>query len=175
MPAMTAGHDDDDEHETWACYRHPDRETALRCNSCERPICVDCAVQGAVGIKCPECARVSRAARGVVPTQRLARGMVAAAVVAIVLGGVLTAINVSFFGIILAYLAGVGIGETARRASGGYRDPMLARAAAVAAAVGFLALPVANVIAAGGSGGRYLVWSVVAAGFAAYAAFHRAA
>ena len=38
------------------CYRHPGTETAVRCSNCERPICPDCMVFAAVGIKCPECA-----------------------------------------------------------------------------------------------------------------------
>jgi membrane associated rhomboid family serine protease len=38
------------------CYRHPGRETAVSCSSCGRPICTDCMVYAAVGIKCPECA-----------------------------------------------------------------------------------------------------------------------
>jgi membrane associated rhomboid family serine protease len=38
------------------CYRHPNQETAVTCSSCGRPICPDCMVFAAVGIKCPECA-----------------------------------------------------------------------------------------------------------------------
>lgn len=38
------------------CYRHPGRETLVSCSNCDRPICTDCMVQTAVGIKCPECA-----------------------------------------------------------------------------------------------------------------------
>jgi membrane associated rhomboid family serine protease len=38
------------------CYRHPGTETAVRCSNCERPICPDCMIFAAVGIKCPECA-----------------------------------------------------------------------------------------------------------------------
>jgi membrane associated rhomboid family serine protease len=38
------------------CYRHPKTETAVACSSCGRPICTDCMVFAAVGIKCPECA-----------------------------------------------------------------------------------------------------------------------
>ena len=38
------------------CYRHPKNETAVACSSCGRPICTDCMVFAAVGIKCPECA-----------------------------------------------------------------------------------------------------------------------
>ncbi len=41
--------------ETLHCYKHPDRETLLRCNKCGRPICQDCAVQTPVGYRCKEC------------------------------------------------------------------------------------------------------------------------
>ena len=37
------------------CYRHPDRETYVRCTRCERPICPDCMTSASVGFQCPEC------------------------------------------------------------------------------------------------------------------------
>jgi membrane associated rhomboid family serine protease len=39
------------------CYRHPNRETGVRCSNCERPICPDCMISTPVGMRCPECAR----------------------------------------------------------------------------------------------------------------------
>jgi membrane associated rhomboid family serine protease len=42
--------------QTQVCYRHPKAETAVSCSNCGRPICTDCMVFSAVGIKCPECA-----------------------------------------------------------------------------------------------------------------------
>jgi membrane associated rhomboid family serine protease len=42
--------------QTMVCYRHPRNETAVTCSSCGRPICPECMVFAAVGIKCPECA-----------------------------------------------------------------------------------------------------------------------
>ena len=46
-----------------ACYRHPNRETGVRCSNCERPICPDCMTSTPVGMRCPECARQSTKAR----------------------------------------------------------------------------------------------------------------
>jgi membrane associated rhomboid family serine protease len=49
------------------CYRHPDRETWIRCQRCDRPICPDCMKSAAVGFQCPSCvkegARTTRSGR----------------------------------------------------------------------------------------------------------------
>ncbi len=37
------------------CYRHAGRETWIRCQRCERPICPDCMRDAAVGFHCPTC------------------------------------------------------------------------------------------------------------------------
>ena len=39
------------------CEVHPDRETSLRCNKCERYMCPECAVQTPVGYRCRQCVR----------------------------------------------------------------------------------------------------------------------
>ncbi len=39
------------------CYRHPQVETGLRCNRCNKPICPKCARRTPVGFRCPDCIR----------------------------------------------------------------------------------------------------------------------
>jgi hypothetical protein len=47
----------DDIAPTLYCANHPDRETMLRCNRCDKPICYQCAVLTPVGYRCKECVR----------------------------------------------------------------------------------------------------------------------
>jgi membrane associated rhomboid family serine protease len=42
------------------CYRHPGRETYIRCQRCDRPICPDCMNNAAVGYQCPSCVSEGR-------------------------------------------------------------------------------------------------------------------
>lgn len=48
-------------HSPVTCYRHPDRETRVRCTRCERPICPDCMLAAPVGHQCPTCVEEARA------------------------------------------------------------------------------------------------------------------
>jgi membrane associated rhomboid family serine protease len=52
------------------CYRHPDRETFVKCQRCGRPICGQCQTLAPVGVHCPECVRE---ARGSASARRIGR------------------------------------------------------------------------------------------------------
>ena len=45
------------EEELHYCAAHPERDTELRCNRCDRYMCVDCAQRTPVGYTCRECVR----------------------------------------------------------------------------------------------------------------------
>jgi hypothetical protein len=49
-----------EETTTLYCYVHPDRETSLRCKTCEKPICASCAVRTPTGYSCKECVRAQQ-------------------------------------------------------------------------------------------------------------------
>jgi hypothetical protein len=105
------------------CYRHPGRETNVSCSDCGRPICTDCMVYSAVGIKCPECGRLPRSALVRLKPDRAARAIAAALVGGAAMGfGILILQGVGlFFALIIGYLIGIGMGELVLRASGRFR------------------------------------------------------
>ena len=43
---------------TLTCTFHPNVETQLRCNRCNKPICIKCAKHTPTGYRCPECGDV---------------------------------------------------------------------------------------------------------------------
>ena len=114
------------------CERHPDRETTLRCNKCDRYMCVQCAVQTPVGYRCRDCVRELEDKY----FNATSRDDVVAAVICLVLGlvGGFIADRVGFLLIIIILAAPVGgvIAEVALRAvqrRRGRNTPMIAAAA----------------------------------------------
>ncbi|CAL9485177.1 Rhomboid protease GlpG [Streptomyces sp. enrichment culture] len=80
------------------CYRHPDRETGVRCTRCERPICPECMVEASVGFQCPECVR-GGGGTGHVPSASLPRTLAGGTVAADprLVTKILIGINVAVF------------------------------------------------------------------------------
>lgn len=160
------------------CYRHPDRETSVSCSDCDRPICTDCMVYGAVGIKCPECAKLPRTALVRLKPDKLARSIAAA-----VFGGLLVGVALAylqgvgfFFALIFGYLVGLGMGELVLWASGRFRGSETARIALGGALWSYLSPYIfvagLNLGAAAYSLAR-APFAIIGAALAAYVAYKR--
>ena len=105
--------------ETLYCYVHPTRETALRCNNCERPICAACAVRTPTGYRCKECVRNRQKTFDTSEWQDYIVGFIAAAFLSGIGAFLVTLIGgIGFFGWFLiaagAPTAGVAISEGVR-------------------------------------------------------------
>jgi hypothetical protein len=83
-------------------------------------------VYSAVGIKCPECAKLPRSALVRLAPSRAARAVVAALLGGAAMGfGILLLQGVGlFFALLLGYLIGIGMGELVLSASGRFRSPV---------------------------------------------------
>jgi hypothetical protein len=164
----------DDSYPKLFCVNHPDRETLLRCNSCERPICTQCAVQTPTGYRCKDCMRglQKRFDSSTNADYPVAIGI---AVVFSFLGSLLAPI-LGFFTVFIAPVAGGLIAETVRWAVKKRRSRNLFISVAVAAAVGALPLLLFSLLPllmGSLSGILRLVWQAVYAGLVVTTAYYR--
>lgn len=118
------------------CTWHPDRQTYLRCNRCDKPMCIDCAVKTPTGYRCKECVRGQQKIFETAVGQDYIFGIV----IALVLGyiGGLIALRISFFVIFLAPFAGTIIAEAVRKVINKRRAKPLFQAITAAAVIGAL-------------------------------------
>ena len=105
--------------ETLYCYVHPTRETALRCNNCNRPICAACAVRTPIGYRCRECVKGQQKVFDTSEWYDYITGFIVAALLSTVASFLVTFIGgIGFFGWFLiaagAPTAGVAIAESVR-------------------------------------------------------------
>ncbi|MDZ4063766.1 MAG: hypothetical protein U1E22_03770 [Coriobacteriia bacterium] len=122
------------------CAFHPGVETEVRCMECDRPICPKDMRSTPVGYKCPECARPARSQYVVVKRGQLLKAA-GAALGAGLAGGLLLGFGVGAIGFFFWFIMfgyGAVVGEVARRASGGHREPAIAAVAAAGVVVGAL-------------------------------------
>jgi len=135
------------------CANHPSVETSLRCNRCNKPICSKCAVLTPVGYRCKECVRGQQQVfETVVWYDYLVAGAIAA-----ILGGLAGAllVNLGWFTIFLAPVAGGAIAEVVRVAVRRRRGRNLWLVALAAYVVGCLPLfAIGLLIMLGGVVGR---------------------
>jgi MFS family permease len=122
--------------DTLYCANHPQTPTSLRCNKCGKPICTRCAVLTPVGYRCRECVRGQQQVFETV----LWYDYVVAAVIAAPLAGLagFLLVNLGFFVILLAPVAGGVIAEVVRWAVRRRRGRYLGLAAAAGFVVGCL-------------------------------------
>jgi hypothetical protein len=143
------------------CYRHPDRETHLRCNRCEKLICPECAVLTPTGYRCVECVRSQQKIFDTAKAQDYVFGILIALILGY-LGGLISRF-VGFFIIFIAPAAGVVIAEAVRMVIKKRRARNLFRAVTGAAILGSVinALPALLGIFFGSFNLLGLIWTVV--------------
>jgi hypothetical protein len=125
--------------EAMYCYRHPRRETRVSCATCGRPICTECMRQTAVGIKCPDDARLPRGARtGVMKPNQILKTVLAGAGVALLGIPVVWIILSLPLQWLLSIAAGYGAGTLVNRAGGRNGGPLAIIVSVVATTIPFL-------------------------------------
>ena len=179
MPAAA----DDADSPALRCYRHPDRETWVRCGRCDQPICSRCAMQGPVGFRCRDCGRPAFDPLTSMRPSQLAIGLAIAAS-----GGLITGLltsRIGFFGLLIAWFAGGIVADAVMRFVGFKRGLRMAVTlvggilvgSAVAFGIGTAALE--GSLGPGGAefvGGLLLdqaLWSALAAGIVCFGAWSR--
>jgi len=133
------------ESTTLYCYVHPNRETSLRCNNCNRPICASCAVRTPTGYRCKECVRERQKTFDTSEWYDYILGFIVAGALSAVATFLVSLIGgIGFFGWIIIFAgaptAAVIIAEGVRLVTGRHRSRSLF--ITVAAGVVLGALPV---------------------------------
>jgi hypothetical protein len=105
------------------CYRHPDRETWVRCGRCDQPICMGCAMQGPVGLRCKTCGKPARDALASLRPSQVAIALAVA-------GGLGAAVayfsvQFSYLMIVIGFFAGTFVAEGFDRTIGIKRGPRI--------------------------------------------------
>ena len=118
------------------CYRHPERETWVRCGRCDQPICMSCAMQGPVGLRCKTCGKPTRDALASMRPSQVAIG-------ALVAGGLGAAVGYfsaqyGWFMIVVGFFAGTIVAEALDRTVGIKRGPRILAIAIAGIVVGGL-------------------------------------
>lgn len=120
--------------ETLTCANHPNTETLLRCNRCEKPICVKCAVQTPTGYRCRECVRGQQQAFETAERQDVPLAFLVSAIISFM--GSLIAGSMGFFVIFIAPIVGTLIAEAARFVTRRRRSQRLFQMVAAGALLG---------------------------------------
>jgi hypothetical protein len=161
------------ENEKSVCYRHPERETFLRCSRCEKLICSECAIKTPTGYRCKECVRGQQKIFDTAKTQDYIFGVLVAAILGY-LGGLVSNF-IGFFVIFLAPVIGVIIAEAVRKIIQRRRSMQLFRVITGAAVIGALlnALPALIALFFGSFNLFGIIWTGVYVVLMASSLFYR--
>jgi hypothetical protein len=151
------------------CVNHPQTETSLRCNRCEKPICVKCAVLTPIGYRCKECVRGQQK----LFETALWYDYLSTFIISVVLSYIGSQIIpvMGFFTILLAPVAGVMIAEIIRAITKRRRSKRLFQLATLAAALGSLPtilLYLIMIIPSLSQGGLGFLWQLLWQGVYAF-------
>jgi hypothetical protein len=143
------------------CYRHPDRVTALRCYSCNRPICSSCTNKTPVGYICPECKHTAEEKFFTASKLDYVIAGVISFILSLIAGAIVVRLGSGFFLILLVFFVGGAVGgfiaKLTTRIIGGRRGRYLPHLVAFMVIVGVVlpALPYLLAVLLGGFGGLF--------------------
>jgi len=112
--------------------------TSLRCSRCSVPICPDCSIVAPVGMLCGGCGSMRNAPLFQLDAGATVLTATASLAVATAGGWFLGSATGQFglFSLLLAYLLGLGVAETALRVSGRKRGPRMEAIVGTCTAIG---------------------------------------
>lgn len=168
------------------CVNHPQIETSLRCNRCERPICSKCAVLTPTGYRCKDCINNQQKTFDTAIGRDYVVGFALAGFLGFIGSLIVLFLPIGILTVLLAPAIGAGIGEAVRRTTQKRRSRRLFLGAAIAIGVGALpalAILLASIgfLALGGgirglaSGLLPLLWQGIYIFLAASSAYYRLA
>jgi hypothetical protein len=126
--------------QTFYCENHPNTETSLRCNRCEKLICSKCAVLTPTGYRCKECIGSQQKRFETAVWHDFVLGFFLAALLSLIGSLIIVFLPLAILTIFLSPLMGTVIGEVVRRVSEKRRSKKLFIGVVIAIIVG--ALPV---------------------------------
>ncbi len=138
--------------DTLYCANHPDRETMLRCNRCDKPICNECAVHTPTGYRCKECIRGQQKIFDTAESMDYVYAILIAGLFGFFGARFISILG--FFSIFIAPIVGGLTAELIRKAISKRRSRRLFQLTAVAAGIGAAAAILLSFLGGGGS----LLW-----------------
>ncbi len=136
---------------TLYCANHPSVETVLRCNRCEKPICIKCAVKTPTGYRCKECVKSQMKIFDTAEWYDYPFGFAVAAFLSMITSFLMTLLgSIGFYGWFIIFAAapaaGVIIAEATRRVIRRHRSQKLFIVIMVAVVFGALPAAISQVI-----------------------------